>query len=101
MKAAKNVLEWMREYYKVNGTPSYGEIIAQLELSIDNEKAMLNTGGICKITNNKFSWVLEWVLEVDKQTITFNGSDNADYFAELYTKLGYTIEWDRDKLQRD
>ena len=58
---------------------------------------MLGTGGICKITNDKFSWV----LEVDKQTITFNGSGNADYFAELYAKLGYKIVWDRDKWQRD
>ena len=52
---------------------------------------------VCKITNDKFSWV----LEVDGKTITFNGSDNADYFAELYTKFGYNIEWDRDKWQRD
>jgi len=52
---------------------------------------------ICKITNDKFSWV----LEVDRQTITFNGSNNADYFAELYTKLGYEIVWDRDKWKRD
>ena len=58
---------------------------------------VLGTGGVCKITNDKFSWV----LEVDGKTITFNGSDNADYFAELYTKLGYSIEWDRDKWQRD
>ncbi|NRA77300.1 MAG: hypothetical protein HRU18_03745 [Pseudoalteromonas sp.] len=58
---------------------------------------VLGTGDVCKITNDKFSWV----LEVDGKIITFNGSDNADYFAELYTKLGYNIEWDRDKWQRD
>ena len=52
---------------------------------------------ICKLTNDKFSWV----LEVDEHTITFNGSDNADYFAELYSKLGYEIIWDRDKYKRD
>ena len=57
---------------------------------------VLGTGGTCKITNDKFSWV----LEVDGKTITFNGSDNADYFAGLYTILGYSIEWDRDKWQR-
>lgn len=52
-------------------------------------KTSFKPNGICKITNGKFSWV----LEVDGKTITFNGSDNADYFAEIYTKLGYTIEW--------
>ena len=58
---------------------------------------LLGTGGICKITNDKFSWV----LEVDGKTIAFNGSDNADYFAELYTKLGYEIIWNRDKWKED
>jgi uncharacterized protein YmfQ (DUF2313 family) len=52
---------------------------------------------ICKITNDKFSWV----LEVDKKTINLLGSDNADYFAELYAKLGYKIIWDRDKWKRE
>ena len=70
--------------------------------TIEKEKAtdvytLLGNGGVCKITNDKFSWV----LEVDGKTITFNGSDNADYFAEIYTKLGYTIEWDKDKWKRD
>jgi hypothetical protein len=58
---------------------------------------LLGTGGICKITNDKFSWA----LTVDGRTITFNGSDNADYFAELYAKLGYEIIWDRDKWKDD
>ena len=58
---------------------------------------LLGNGGVCKITNDKFSWV----LEVDGKTITFNGCDNADYFAKIYTKLGYTIEWDKDKWKRD
>ena len=41
------------------------------------------------------------VLEVDGMTITFNGSSNSEYFAELYAKLGYDIEWDRDRWRRD
>ena len=63
------------------------------EKASNGSYTLLGTGGICKITNDKFSWV----LEVDKQTITFNGSSNADYFAELYTKLGYKIVWGRDE----
>jgi hypothetical protein len=58
---------------------------------------LLGTGGICKITNDKFSWV----LEVDGKTVTFNGGDNADYFAELYAKLGYEIIWDKDKWKEE
>jgi hypothetical protein len=70
--------------------------------TIEKEEAtdvytLLGNGGVCKITNDKFSWV----LEADGKTITFNGSDNADYFAKIYTKLGYTIEWDKDKCKRD
>lgn len=57
---------------------------------------LLGNGGVCKITNDTFSWL----LEVDGKRITFNGSDNASYFAEIYTKLGYTIEWDKDKWSR-
>ena len=67
--------------------------VKNTEKASNGSYTLLGTGGICKITNDKFSWV----LEVDKQTITFNGSDNADYFAELYTKLGYEIIWDKDK----
>lgn len=71
--------------------------VKNTEKASNGSYTLLGTGGICKITNDKFSWV----LEVDKQTITFNGSDNADYFAELYAKLGYEIIWDKDKWQRD
>lgn len=38
MTASEKVLEWMKKYYKVNGTPNYGEIIAQLEMAIEEEK---------------------------------------------------------------
>ena len=58
---------------------------------------VVGTGGICRITNDKFSWV----LEVDGKTIPFNGGDNADYFAELYAKLGYEIIWDKDKWKEE
>ena len=70
--------------------------------TIEKEKAtdiytLLGNGGVCKISNDKFNWV----LEADGKTITFNGSDNAYYFAEIYIKLGYTIEWDKYKWRRD
>ena len=38
MTAAEKVLQWMKEYYEVNGTPNYLEIIAQLEMAIEEEK---------------------------------------------------------------
>jgi uncharacterized protein YmfQ (DUF2313 family) len=42
----------------------------------------------CKITNGKFAWI----LEVDDQTINFQGSYSAEYFAELYKRIGYNVE---------
>lgn len=53
--------------------------------------------GVCKITNDKFSWV----MQVDGRTILFQGGDNADYFVEVFTKLGYEIVWDKDKWQKE
>jgi len=38
MTAAEKVLEWIKKYYQVNGTPNYEEIIAQLEMAIKEEK---------------------------------------------------------------
>ena len=35
---AEKVLEWMKEFYLVNGTPNYSEVIAQLEMAIEEEK---------------------------------------------------------------
>lgn len=52
---------------------------------------------ICKITNDRFSWV----LEVDNMTINFDNSHNAEYFERHYKSLGYTIIWDRDKWRRE
>ena len=48
----------------------------------------------CKIIrNDKFYWV----LKVDGKVIAFQGSDNAEYFANLYSGLGYEIVWDKEK----
>jgi hypothetical protein len=35
---AEKVLEWMNKFYSQNGTPNFGEIVAQLEMAIDEEK---------------------------------------------------------------
>ena len=50
---------------------------------------------LCKLTNAKFSWI----LEVDRQTISFQGAINADYFAEHYENLGYKVEWENTELE--
>ncbi len=42
---------------------------------------------ICEIVNGQFSWV----MKVDNQVISFQGSDNADYFVIHYNKLGYIV----------
>lgn len=65
---------------------------------LDRNVSIVNpTTGECKITNDKFSWV----LEVDGKTILFQGSDAADYFAGVFAKLGYKIVWDRDKWKSE
>jgi uncharacterized protein YmfQ (DUF2313 family) len=51
----------------------------------------------CKITNDKFSWV----LEVDGVVITFDGGSAAEYFEQHYTALGYEVEVDREKWKQD
>lgn len=38
-----------------------------------------------------FNLADSWVLMVDNQNIPFTGSHNADYFKEIYTKLGYNV----------
>jgi hypothetical protein len=35
---AEKVLKWMNEFYAQNGTPNFGEIVAQLEMAIAEEK---------------------------------------------------------------
>lgn len=42
---------------------------------------------ICVIKNAPGSWI----LNVDNQTIHFQGSHNADYFIDHYAELGYKI----------
>lgn len=51
---------------------------------------------ICKIINDRHSWV----MEVDGKIICFHGVDNAEYFAEIFEKLGKVIVWDRDKWKQ-
>ena len=42
---------------------------------------------VCTIVNGQFSYI----LEVDGESIAFNGSSSAEYFKEHYRKLGYKI----------
>lgn len=51
---------------------------------------------ICKLVNDRFSWI----LYVDGEEIGFTGMHHAEYFAKHYENLGYTIEWDKDKYKR-
>lgn len=72
------------------------------EIPVINAKILKNYNDslkpkVCKIINDKLSWF----LEVDNKKISFNGSDNADYFANIYTELGYVIEWNKDKWKQD
>jgi hypothetical protein len=43
---------------------------------------------VCKIINGQFSWI----LEVDGQSISFQGYYNSEYFEKHYSELGYIIE---------
>lgn len=57
------------------------------------EKFHVNTRGvyrmkICRITNTRFSWI----LEVDGETIPFQHNWNAEYFKNHYQSLGYMVE---------
>lgn len=40
MTGAEKVKQWMEKFYATNGTPNYVEIIAQLEMAIEEEKAL-------------------------------------------------------------
>lgn len=57
-----------------------------------------NKDKICKISNGLNSWILE-VTGKPKQY--FTGSDSAEIFADLYSRLGYTVKWDRDLYKRE
>jgi len=57
----------------------------------DKQKNSKSNSKVCTIINGTFSWV----LKVDGKEISFNGFDNAEYFAKLYKKLGYLILWDK------
>lgn len=47
---------------------------------------------LCEIINGRFSWI----LKVDGKTISFNGSSNAEYFAEIYTSKGYEVKFSKE-----
>lgn len=51
----------------------------------------------CKLTNALYGWH----LEVDGQSIIFTGRDNADYFENLYKRLGYRVTRDNDAYKRE
>lgn len=60
---------------------------------LKNTRNMLGRNGhkkIARITNGRFSWV----LEVDGENILFQGHSSAEYFLNHYRKLGYVIEID-------
>jgi hypothetical protein len=42
----------------------------------------------CQIINSRFSWI----MRVDGHDISFQGSDNAEYFKNHYISLGYAVE---------
>ena len=42
---------------------------------------------VCKITSESNAWV----MRVDGYCIPFSYNGNAEYFAELYAKIGYTV----------
>ena len=48
-----------------------------------------------KLINGWFSWF----LCVDGEKISFQGSENADYFADHYRKLGYTVNFEEEESE--
>ena len=46
-----------------------------------------------KLINGRFSWF----LCVDGRKISFQGSENADYFAEHYRSIGYTVSFEEEE----
>lgn len=48
---------------------------------------MMTKSKLCVLTNGQFSWM----LQVDGQTIDFDGYYNAEYFRDHYGDLGYTV----------
>lgn len=51
----------------------------------------LNPGDkkVCLLINAPNSWI----LDVDGKRISFYGSENAEYFADMYGGLGYRVVW--------
>ena len=48
-----------------------------------------------KLINGRFSWF----LRVDGEKIPFQGAKNADYFADHYRKLGYTVIFEKEESE--
>ena len=71
-----------------NGIPNRGIKtweIAPFIIIFKGEKIM---NKLCKIINSQFTWI----LEVDGESISFNGGYNADYFEKHYKELGYEVK---------
>lgn len=49
----------------------------------------------CIITNGTFSWV----MNVDGKVINFQGHDNAEYFKDLYTNMGYEVKFETEPIE--
>ena len=49
---------------------------------------------VCRLINDLLICKLAWQLQVDDVVIPFSMKKNAEYFANLYTKLGYEIKWE-------
>ena len=56
-----------------------------------------NSKKVCKIINDRFSYV----MEVDGKVITFDGGIAFEYFKQHYSELGYQMEFDMDKWKRE
>lgn len=49
---------------------------------------------VCRLINDLSMGKLNWQLQVDGVVIPFKMRSNAEYFANLYSNLGYEIKWE-------
>lgn len=74
------------------GLPCYDEhLVAMKELV--SEKLLTFEMKTCLLINAPNSWI----LDVDGKRISFYGSKNAEYFADMYGKAGYKVIWEEVK----
>lgn len=52
------------------------------------------TKRVCRLINDLMISKLAWQLQVDDVVISFKMKSNAEYFANLYSSLGYEIKWE-------